>query len=386
MPRLTVLSLLATPILIAALMADAAHATLPLKTRDFRVSVKGVQTTAWSYDVPSSSECDPPDKGDGTEVVRFATKKPALIRATRLSPTYLQFGSGKSAGALAVPAKVTRQGKIVTPPKYQCGGKGGGQTLAPDCGTKRATLRLRISHEAFFAPRGVKLRNQGTSVHDLFDNCPVDGIAFPTLLDKTQDGKDIASDWPIDEIIEGRAGKTIVIGRGRRVTDEGTRRHETTIRWEATFRPVGKARTVRAAQPRAFAARSARYKGTTAGGGRISFKLAGQTVSNVNGGVPTVCLESMGSYESRSGVELFQPPGTFRLGASAQRQALQPAAMNQGIKATKTYTLSSRRAGNRRVRGTLKLSFSFLRPGPSIYQSYIYRCSSSVSFSAKEQS
>jgi hypothetical protein len=60
--------------------------------------------------------------------------------------------------------------------------------------------------------------------------------------------------------------------------------------------------------------------------------------------------------------------------------------MNQGIEATKTYTFRSRPAGNGRVAGKLRLSFSFLRPGPSVYQSYIYMCSSSVSFSAKETS
>jgi hypothetical protein len=50
------------------------------------------------------------------------------------------------------------------------------------------------------------------------------------------------------------------------------------------------------------------------------------------------------------------------------------------------HTLAIKRAGRRRVTGTLRLSFSFLRPGPSIYQSYIYMCSSSVSFIAKEGS
>jgi hypothetical protein len=130
-------------------------------------------------------------------------------------------------------------------------------------------------------------------------------------------------------------------------------------------------------------ASAATYKGTTENGGRIAFKLSGNSISRVNGAVPTVCLETMGSYQSSAGAELFQPPGSFRLGRSAQVKALQPAAMNQGINATKTYTVSTRRTGAR-VTGKLRLSFSFLRPGPSIYQSYIYMCSSSVSFSAKE--
>jgi hypothetical protein len=134
------------------------------------------------------------------------------------------------------------------------------------------------------------------------------------------------------------------------------------------------------------AAEAMTYKGRTEGGGRISFSVAGKTVSRVNGAVPTLCLETMGSYQSRAGAELYQPPGSFRLGRTAQVKALQPAAMNQGINATKTYTFSSRPAGHGKVRGQLRLSFSFLRPGPSIYQSYIYMCSSSVSFSAKEPS
>jgi hypothetical protein len=102
--------------------------------------------------------------------------------------------------------------------------------------------------------------------------------------------------------------------------------------------------------------------------------------------VPTVCLETMGSYQSTAGAELYQPPGSFRLGRSARVKALQPAAMNHGIQATKTYTFRSRPAGDDKVAGKLRLSFSFLRPGPSVYQSYIYMCSSSVSFSAKETS
>jgi quercetin dioxygenase-like cupin family protein len=130
---------------------------------------------------------------------------------------------------------------------------------------------------------------------------------------------------------------------------------------------------------------AATYKGKTEGGGRISFNVSGKKISRVNGAVPMVCLETMGSYQSSAGAELYQPPGAFRLGRTAQVKAFQPAAMNQGIDATKTYTFHARRSG-RRVTGKLRLSFSFLRPGPSIYQSYIYMCSSSVSFSAKETS
>jgi hypothetical protein len=73
------------------------------------------------------------------------------------------------------------------------------------------------------------------------------------------------------------------------------------------------------------AADAATYKGKTDGGGKIGFRLSDNRISGVNGAVPTVCLETMGSYQSRAGVELYQPPGSFRLGRTAQVKALQPA-------------------------------------------------------------
>jgi hypothetical protein len=134
------------------------------------------------------------------------------------------------------------------------------------------------------------------------------------------------------------------------------------------------------------AAEAVTYKGKAENGGRISFSVSGKTISRVNGAVPTVCLETMGSYQSTAGAELYQPPGTFRLGRSAQLKALQPAAMNQGINATKTYTFRLPAGRQRQGRGKAAVELLLPAPGPSIYQSYIYMCSSSVSFRAKETS
>jgi hypothetical protein len=53
--------------------------------------------------------------------------------------------------------------------------------------------------------------------------------------------------------MDGTAGKTIVIGRGRKVTQDATSKSETTIRWEVTFRRVGSARPK---APKASAARA----------------------------------------------------------------------------------------------------------------------------------
>jgi hypothetical protein len=131
----------------------------------------------------------------------------------------------------------------------------------------------------------------------------------------------------------------------------------------------------------AAAAGSSAYRGKTKSGSSISFAVAGSTISQVVSGVPTTCLETTGSYASRSGLELYEPPGAFRLGTTGKTKALQPAAMNQGIKATKNYTFSSTTSGGK-IRGTLKVSFSFLRPGADIYHSLIYICSGVTTFVA----
>jgi hypothetical protein len=124
------------------------------------------------------------------------------------------------------------------------------------------------------------------------------------------------------------------------------------------------------------------YSGTTKAGNAIRFQLAGKQVRAISTGVPTVCLETTGSGQSRAGVELFQPPGAFALGKTAKARALQPAAMNQGIRATKNYTVTTKPAAGGRISGRLQLSFSFLRPGFDIYHSYIYMCTGSTTFSA----
>jgi hypothetical protein len=124
--------------------------------------------------------------------------------------------------------------------------------------------------------------------------------------------------------------------------------------------------------------------GKTKGGSSITFKLKGKKVSRINTAVPTVCMESTGSYKSRAGAELFQPPGTFKLGKTTQTKALQPAAMNSGTDATKTYTVDLGGKGKGgKVKGNLRVSFSFIRPGLTIYDMEIWLCTGTTGFSAK---
>lgn len=123
------------------------------------------------------------------------------------------------------------------------------------------------------------------------------------------------------------------------------------------------------------------YTGKTKGGARITFSVNGNKISKIRTVVLSSCFEPTYSM-TRGGGELFQPPGSFRLGAQQQRKAYQPAALHQGIKATKTYTVKTK-ATRRAISGTLRVSLSFLTLGPDPYHSYIWYCTGTTTFSVK---
>lgn len=134
------------------------------------------------------------------------------------------------------------------------------------------------------------------------------------------------------------------------------------------------ATTAAAAQP---------YSGKTSGGTAIRFELAGKRLTKISTTVPTSCVETTGSSGTAAGAELFTPPGGFALGRAAKARALQPAAMNQGIRATKNYTVTTKGAAGGTISGRVAVNFSYLRPGIDIYHSYIWICNGTASFTAK---
>ena len=126
------------------------------------------------------------------------------------------------------------------------------------------------------------------------------------------------------------------------------------------------------------------YEGKTERGGRVKFRLAGKRVTHINGLVPTLCLEFGGSYDTRFGLEYFNPPGAFILGRSREAKASQPLALATGSKSTKHYTVTLKTAGSNRVKGRLKLWYTFLTYGYPYY-AYMWQCSSKVDFTARRR-
>jgi hypothetical protein len=136
------------------------------------------------------------------------------------------------------------------------------------------------------------------------------------------------------------------------------------------------------ALPGASVAEAVTYKGKTSGGSTITLKRSGNSIRSIRTVVPTICTETTGSGLSRAGAELFRPPGRTTLGRTRKVKALQPAALNNGSKATKNYTLRVTRSG-RRVKGKLRLSYSFLRLDLFRSMPYVYICSGSATFVAR---
>ena len=136
------------------------------------------------------------------------------------------------------------------------------------------------------------------------------------------------------------------------------------------------------AAPLASAARPVAYTGKTSGGSSITLKRSGSQVKALRTVVSTVCVETTGSGQTRAGSELYRPPGVLTLGKQRKVKALQPAAMNSGTKATKHYTVKVRDSGPK-LKGKLRLSFSFLRLDLFRTLPYTFICTGTAKFTAK---
>ena len=131
------------------------------------------------------------------------------------------------------------------------------------------------------------------------------------------------------------------------------------------------------------AAGAATLHGKTDGGHKITLKRSGSSVSKIKTMVPAICVETTGSGYTRAGGEIVQPPGSFTIGRQRKAKALQPAALNRGIKATKNYTVKVTRVGGRAVQGKVSVNYSFLVPDLFRYTPYIYICQGTATFTAR---
>ncbi len=105
------------------------------------------------------------------------------------------------------------------------------------------------------------------------------------------------------------------------------------------------------------AAKTTHYSGTTDGGQSMAFKRTGNTISGFRGSIPTTCVPVRGGTP-RAGAELFEPPGSYRIGRQRKTQAVQDAAMHYAD-VTKHYRVRLTRTRRGGFKARLHVNFSF---------------------------
>ena len=89
---------------------------------------------------------------------------------------------------------------------------------------------------------------------------------------------------------------------------------------------------------------------------QFSFDLSGDEMRKIVGGIVVTCFYPGGN--SRSGVEVYDPPAPFKLGAKREQFANDKPSAILGTKTRKRYTMDARRKGDK-VTGTIQVSYGF---------------------------
>jgi hypothetical protein len=240
------LTLMLTAALIAgAAFAASASATVlsgGTKEARFKASVKGVQTTTWSSDHKPAFKCDYEQKGSGTERVKFASTKAVGIRAFSLANGPVQLIRGRGFADLPTRGYVERHGTLTTAPSTpECAvGDGDGSYTPPpsDCGRKAiSSLALRLQYDPLNRKR-ITLSNGGFPKSPKFNQCPVQGTSWTTILSSDDRHRTAGESLPAKDVFDRRQGKMIVLGKGVvRSNFQGTV-STTKISWELTLTRV----------------------------------------------------------------------------------------------------------------------------------------------------
>jgi hypothetical protein len=139
---------------LAATLTAAAPANAALKTAVFKATLTGDQTSTWHYeDVDDPNDpCDGASKGDGSQMIRFATSGPVKLTAMKGAMTnrktmVVPFLKGK--------ATIEREGDyaVASTPydESACGpavdGGGGPVDDFQDCGERKVGISMTLSHD-----------------------------------------------------------------------------------------------------------------------------------------------------------------------------------------------------------------------------------------------
>ena len=217
--------------------ASAAAKAKPKKPRTqverFEVKIRGGQLNKWS--VASDNEaasCRTTAIGSGQEHIVFNTTKPHRLLATSThGMRNLVFGNIN----VDTHARVTREGYLNSTTHDPCEtvaeGEGeGGPPRASDCGTREGRLTLELDFD-----KDTLALDDVDSQLTPFDNCHIEGFAFPDIITATR-GRVLKAELPTRHIFD-RDRKKLVAEANAYLTDDsyGTF-FETTMHWDVTLK------------------------------------------------------------------------------------------------------------------------------------------------------
>ena len=202
---------------------------------NFKAEIKGVQTYVDEYHHASTDRCDTAIDSVEHEKVKFASKKPILLTATRIPEVKgLVLTSGTKPLRFPTKAKISRShSHSASQVPSDCGDNGGGaEVTPPDCGTRTvSSWKLGVD---YYKRSRLELTPDDYDVGtDLYKNCG--SGKFPLLLPAEVFGKNTSAELPESEVFDEKIGKIITIGDGEQFLAQPEGFSETKLRWELSI-------------------------------------------------------------------------------------------------------------------------------------------------------
>jgi hypothetical protein len=136
------------------------------------------------------------------------------------------------------------------------------------------------------------------------------------------------------------------------------------------------------AAPAAHAAKGVAYKGKTTGGHMLTFKLHKRVMDVFVTGVPMQCIPIQGGGSPISGAEVWNFD-RVKLGLKNFKFSEKSKPSLYYNEVTRNHTITTRRARNGTISGSIRVQYSFLIPKYPIGTFSIYSCLGSTEFSAR---
>lgn len=233
--QLAIAALLALGLLAFSAASAGAAGKGGYAQANFKAEIKGVQTYVSEYHHASTDRCDSAIDSVENEKVKFVSKKPILLTATRIPEVKgLVLTSGEKSLRFPTKAKITRSNShSASQLPSDCGDNGGGAPVTPpDCG-QRTVGNWKLGVDYYKRSRLELTPDDSDAGTDLYANCG--SGRFPLLLPAEVFGKGSSADLPENEVFDEKLGKIITIGDGSEFLAYPDGYSDTKLRWELSI-------------------------------------------------------------------------------------------------------------------------------------------------------